>query len=190
MDTKKVLAFIILVIIASACNNTSNCTFTDEFLSRFINPGIDAGYIVVPQNEKRFLIIESNTLNEIVYRGFYFEAYYSYGMFLRELMNNPSDFNLCKVANICKSFSRDLSIEAICKTDFEFFKNKYLESLESGIFGIKDAYSDKSPQIIKACFDNGYFIYWDCHSAEWYIHQSPAKACPVPPDSILINSFL
>ena len=145
--------------------------YSEEFLSRFTNPDIDAGYIVIPQDVDKFLVIENNTLSAIVYRGFYFDAYDSYGLFLQELMNNPCGFDLCKVANICKSFKRDLSIEVICKTDFELFKNRYLKSLESDTFGVGDEYSDKSPQIIKACFDKGYYIYRDCYSGEWYLHK-------------------
>lgn len=169
MRTILICSFLFFIFVS--CTNTG--IDSDEVVARFSNPKIDAGYIVIPVESERFIIIDNSIMRARVYYDNYKDEFSDYTAFLESVFLHPESIDYCQSVGICDSYAQKIISELRLRYSFPLFANRYLDEKSSGVYTIKQSYVDIWPYILAYCFGRDYYIYFSDHAAEWIISKFP-----------------
>ena len=141
------------------------CSYTPHYPQSFIDnlsgDRFDVGCIVFPIGNNKYKIELNQVVRDRVYYEYYRNDYKSYGDFLYALLNQNQMIDIPKVFTY-DSFTSSRSIEIMAKGNFMRFKRHYLDSIGADTYQVKRIYKKDEKQILKACFDNGLYVYNSC----------------------------
>ena len=167
----KFLIWSFLFFIFVSCTNTG--IDSEEVIARFSNPKIDAGYIVIPVEPERFIIIDNSIMRSRVYYDYYKETFHNYEAFLKKALMCPGAINYCETISICDDYDYKQIEKLKYRINYLLFAKHYLYELNKGVFTIKSQYQNKWPYILAYCFSHGYYLYFSDYAAEWIISETP-----------------
>ena len=159
----------------------SQNAFPRDFLDRFVDTTIIAGYLVIPVPEESFVLLDNEIVRSRLFYDNHFHEYKSYSDFLEELMNHPGSIDVTQDLGLTRKEHINEKLQRESHLDFKRFKRKYLKRIdpEGTVFEVKNRFHKKERQVLKICFDNGYYLYWTDVYAKWIIASHPIS---LPPD--------
>lgn len=166
----------IALLLTCACSIKPQ--YSHSFVDRFIDPSTDAGCIVFSTGNEQFSIEDNSTIRGRLYFDYNRESHANYSSFLFDLLNYPNS------VIIPQEFKHDLffidkEIEKFAKENFISFRTQYLDRMGPNVEQVKECHRNKEQQILKACFDNGLFVFYSCIDARYYICNTPLRLPPI-----------
>lgn len=164
--------------------------FDSCFLNRFADTTVFAGYLAIPISQKDFVLLNNEVVRSRLYYDNHYHDYSSYREFLEDLMNHPGTIDLFRDLKLSRTEHHNCVLQTKARRNFSSFKKKYLECvfLDSDTYQIKKKYLKKEKQILKVCFDFGYYLYWDDVAAQWIITSRPRLKPPLNDEPQFDNS--
>lgn len=165
--------FLLMTLLFLQCSQSAP-KYTYEFIEKFTQSDLMAGYLVVPLQDGRFELLENDVVRARLFYEHNYDVYDDYCSFLYTLLNHRGSVIIPNDLIVYYSFLPDSRIEREANKDILSFLNEYLY-MESGRMYVNKEYSNQELQILKACFDNGYYIYNSSLNGRWYVSECPFR---------------
>ncbi len=159
---------------ALICGCAVSPKYSHSFINRLIDSKFDSGCVVFPIGNNRFKIEQNSLVRGRLYYDYNREAYNDYGVFLYNLLNQSQAVSIPLVFKN-DSFTCNKDIEKMAKRDFVHFGLCYLDKIDTNSYRVKSDYRGLEKQILKACFDNGFYIYYSCLDGSYTVCVTPNK---------------
>jgi len=152
-----------------------NCSrgeeYTMDFVSRYDIRNTSAGYIAIPIQNGEYEFLDNTCVRGRLYYDFYRQEYKDYTSFLYDLLNNKNNIIIPQDFIIGDKFYKDDYLVQLAKRDFEAFRNEFLDVEDSYFYCVKKEYGNKEAQILQACFESGFFVYFSCVLGTWSVGE-------------------
>ena len=159
--------------------------FNSCFLDRFADTTVFAGYLAIPVSQKDFVLLDNEVVRSRLFFDNHYQEYSSYRAFLEDLLNHPGAIDLFRDLKISHTEQHDCTLQIEAMRNISRFKKKYLKCVlnKGNTYEVRKRFLKKEKQILKICFDIGYYLYWDDYAAQWIITSCPRLKPPLSNES-------
>ena len=149
--------------------------------------------LAIVNDSDQFVLLSRWRVRDIYYTRYY-DEYDSLNAFMQAVLYRPTKVGWEELSKYGIIYREDRRLERLAAEDFESFKKRFLTPLESGgdeYYNRYDRkyYRSRVEQIVKICFDHGYYIYSPgcTNHYIWRIFSSPVLLPPVDSEGLKVN---